>query len=167
VDGKASPAEIEASLLALEREKDTNPNFGDYCHNTHADDVFLHRNLLQIASGKANILDIDTGGLASNPFSPSEVSSPQHGVGVFLIHEFFGDLFRTIALDPAWLSWKENTVLNLARRIYEESEFSLMPTLAEALENAGCHDVLTLHHYRRSILHVRGCWVIDLLLGKQ
>jgi hypothetical protein len=167
VDGNASQAEIEASLLALAREKDADPNFWDYCHNTHADDVFLHRNLLQIACGKATILDIDTGGLASNPFSPSELSSPQHGVGVFLIHECFGDPFRTIALDPGWLSSNDNAVLNLARRVYEESEFGLMPTLAGALENAGCRDVLILHHCRRSILHVRGCWVIDLLLGKQ
>ena len=167
VDGKASQTEIEASLLALEREQDADPNFRDYCHNTHADDVFLHRNLLQIARGQANILDIDTGGLASNPFSPSEFSSPQFGVGVFLIHELFGDPFRTVGVNPAWLSWNEGAIVHLAQEMYEATDFRRMPALADALQKAGCDDVTILHHCRGSLVHVRGCWVLDLLLGKE
>jgi hypothetical protein len=186
VDGKASQAEIEAALLALEREQKADPYFSDYCHNTHADVVFLHRNLLQIACGKANILDIDDG-VESNPFSPSEASSPQDGIGVFLIHELFGDPTQVVGVDysaqlveepavveatarrslRAWQSWNEGAIVRLAQEMYEAADFRRMPALADALQKAGCDDVGVLHHCRKSPLHVRGCWVLDLLLGKE
>ena len=41
-----------------------------------------------------------------------------------------------------------------------------MPELADALEEAGCTDVEILSHCREPGEHVRGCWVVDLLLGK-
>jgi hypothetical protein len=78
---------------------------------------------------QANILDIDTGGLESNPFSPSEMSSPQYGVGVFLIHELFGDPFRTVAVNPAWLSWDEGAIVSLTQEMHEAAEFRRMPAL--------------------------------------
>lgn len=68
------------------------------------------------------------------------------------------------ALDPAWLS---GAVPSLARVIYDERAFNRMPVLADALEDAGCHDERILGHCRASGGHVRGCWVIDLLLGRE
>jgi hypothetical protein len=41
-----------------------------------------------------------------------------------------------------------------------------MPILADALEEAGCTNSDILDHCRQSGEHVRGCWVIDALLGK-
>jgi hypothetical protein len=40
-----------------------------------------------------------------------------------------------------------------------------VPVLADALEEAGCTDRTLLEHCRGG-LHVRGCWAVDLLLGK-
>jgi hypothetical protein len=41
-----------------------------------------------------------------------------------------------------------------------------MPILADALQDAGCDNVNVLDHCREEREHVRGCWVIDMLLGK-
>jgi hypothetical protein len=38
--------------------------------------------------------------------------------------------------------------------------------LADALEETGCADEELLGHLRGPGPHVRGCWPIDLLLGK-
>jgi hypothetical protein len=55
----------------------------------------------------------------------------------------------------------------LARMIYEERSFDQMPELADALEAAGCTDEDILAHCRGPGEHARGCWVVDLLLGKE
>ncbi len=82
-----------------------------------------------------------------------------------LLHDIFGPLpFRDIAPDPAWLT---SDVLALARGIYEEKAFDRMPILADALQDAGCDSDDILNHCRaEGWEHVRGCWVIDLLLGR-
>lgn len=71
-----------------------------------------------------------------------------------------------IRLDPTWLAWCDKTVPKLARAIYEERAFDRLPILADALEEAGCADADILDHCRQPGEHVRGCWVIDLILGK-
>jgi hypothetical protein len=69
-----------------------------------------------------------------------------------------------IALDPRWLT---STVLDLARHIDEGFAFERLPILADALMDAGCDDQDIMMHCHLEAPHVRGCWVIDLLLGKQ
>jgi hypothetical protein len=86
-------------------------------------------------------------------------------------HErFLRDLFdgpRTPRrIDPAWFRWNGAAVAKIARDIYEENCFEELPILADALEDAGCADEDILAHCREPGGHVRGCWVIDLLLGK-
>ncbi len=71
--------------------------------------------------------------------------------------------FRPLSVDPSWLT---PTVVQLARGIYEERAFDRMPILADALQDAGCDNEDILSHCRGPGPHVRGCWVIDLLLGK-
>jgi hypothetical protein len=85
-------------------------------------------------------------------------------VRVALLHDIFGPLpFREIACDPAWLT---DTVRALARGIYEQKAFERMPILADALQDAGCENEDILNHCRDTACdHVRGCWVLDLLLG--
>jgi hypothetical protein len=41
-----------------------------------------------------------------------------------------------------------------------------MPILADALMDAGCDNDDITRHCRGEAVHVRGCWVIDSLLGK-
>jgi hypothetical protein len=51
--------------------------------------------------------------------------------------------------------------------MYETREFAAMPILADALQDAGCENADILTHCRGDGSHVRGCWVVDLLLGKE
>jgi hypothetical protein len=84
-----------------------------------------------------------------------------------LVRDLFGDPFRRVVLNPAWLNWNSATVPRIARAIYEEQAFDRMPILADALEEAGCTDALMLDHCRSGGEHVRGCWVVDVLVGKE
>ena len=81
------------------------------------------------------------------------------------LHEIFGPLpFRDTTVAPAW---RTTDVLALARGVYDEKAFDRMPILADALQDAGCDNEEVLNHCRAAGWeHVRGCWVIDLLLGK-
>ena len=54
----------------------------------------------------------------------------------------------------------------IARHIYDDRAFHDLPILADALEDAGCADAAILDHCRGPGPHVRGCWAVDLLLGK-
>jgi hypothetical protein len=78
----------------------------------------------------------------------------------------FGNPFRPVALDPAWLAWNNGAVRKVAQAIYDGRCFADLPILADALEDAGCSDSTILAHCRSGGEHVRGCWVVDLLLGK-
>ena len=55
----------------------------------------------------------------------------------------------------------------MAEAIYEERTFEQLPILTDALEDAGCNNSDILNHCRQPGVHVRGCWVVDLLLGKE
>ena len=81
-----------------------------------------------------------------------------------LLRELLGNPFRPVTFSPVW--WTE-TVVSLARRIYESRDFAAMPVLADALEDAGCEDDDILTHCRGPGPHVRGCWVLDLVIGKE
>jgi hypothetical protein len=63
--------------------------------------------------------------------------------------------------------WQTSTVIDLATAIYEECAFDRMPILADALMDAACDNDEITGHCRSEGPHVKGCWVIDLLLGKE
>jgi hypothetical protein len=84
-----------------------------------------------------------------------------------LLRDIFGNPFRPVALDPSWVVWNDGAVLKMARTIYDQRRFSDLPLVADALEEAGCTVADILGHCRSGGEHVRGCWVMDLLLGKQ
>ena len=88
----------------------------------------------------------------------------QFSAGSDLIREVFGNPFRPITLKPSWLT---STVLALATGIYADKAFDRMPILADALQEAGCDNDDILDHCRHPGEHVRGCWVVDLLLNKK
>jgi hypothetical protein len=92
---------------------------------------------------------------------------PLHAKADFLRCIFGPLLFRPITIDPKWLTWNDGTVPNLAQAIYDERRFEDTPILADALMDAGCHDEEILAHCRGPGPHVRGCWVVDLLLAKE
>lgn len=79
------------------------------------------------------------------------------------MRDIFGNPFRPVRLD---LRWRTSTVIDLARGIYDERAFERLPILADALQDAGCDEEAIIRHCRSDGPHVRGCWVVDLLLGK-
>ena len=83
---------------------------------------------------------------------------------LWMLKCIFGNLFRTIAVDPAWLT---PAVVGLASFIYEESAFARLPDLASVLEARDCKNADILNYCRQPGEHVRGCWVVDLILGKE
>jgi hypothetical protein len=85
---------------------------------------------------------------------------------VQLLHDLFGNPFHPIDLSPTWMTHNGGAVSRLAQSIYQDRSFEKMPLLADTLENAGCKDHEILTHCREATMHVRGCWVLDLLLGK-
>ena len=96
--------------------------------------------------------------------TPAAISEPE--AQCVLVREIFGNPFRPIPIDIAWLAWNDGTISKVAQPIYDERAFDRMPILADALEDAGCDNADILTHCRNSGDHVRGCWVVDLLLGK-
>lgn len=85
-----------------------------------------------------------------------------------VMREIFGNPFRpTPTIDPAWRAWHDATIVKLTQQMYDSRDFAAMPVLADALEEAGCTTSDILDHCRGPGQHVRGCWVVDLILGKE
>jgi len=81
-----------------------------------------------------------------------------------LLRDIFGNPFRPVTFSP---DWRRDTAVSLARTMYESRDFSAMPVLADALQDAGCDNDDVLDHSRTPGAHVRGCWVVDSVLGKE
>ncbi|MBN9521356.1 hypothetical protein J0H58_23015 [bacterium] len=79
------------------------------------------------------------------------------------MRDIFDGLYLPNPFDP---SWRTEAAVALARGMYESRDFAPMPVLADALDDAGCADADILAHCRGPGPHVRGCWVVDLVLGK-
>lgn len=119
----------------------------------HAADYFGH-------------LEVEAAGYKrENHFATGVIA--ERKVQAALAREVFGPiLFRPIAAAPSWLAWNNETVLRLAQPIYADRAFDRLPILADALEDAGCTSQDILAHCRGGGDHARGCWVVDLILGK-
>ena len=81
-----------------------------------------------------------------------------------LLRDIFGNPFRPVSLESNWLTIDS---VSVARGIYDGRAFERMPILADALQDAGCDNEEILGHCRGDGPHVKGCWVVDLVLGKQ
>jgi hypothetical protein len=100
-------------------------------------------------------------GYAMGSFFPGDAEWGQQNR---LLRDIFGNPFRPVAVDPAWLT---GTVLALAQATYADRAFDRLPILADALEEAGCDDEQLLGHFRGLGPHVRGCWPVDLVLARE
>ena len=103
--------------------------------------------------------------------TPEAISGPEEMAQVELLHEIIGNPFQSVSVDPRWLM---PTVGDLAATVYEmralpsgELDPDRLAVLSDALEEAGCDDADILEHLRSAGPHVRGCWALDLILGKQ
>jgi hypothetical protein len=82
---------------------------------------------------------------------------------LWALREIIGNPFHPVAYDP---SWRSPELLSLAEEVYADRSFEGLPNLADTLENLGCQNQHLLNHFRGPGPHVRGCWALDLVLGK-
>ena len=162
-DGTASEDELSRAASQAETASHT-----DYRGDTAVD---LARIVVQLASDpRTPFPDLDKAASAfawdaeNAVVDWDEAREKELAVQVALVREIFGNPFRPVPLDPTWLTFD---VQALARGIYDYKAFDRMPILADALQDAGCENADVLNHCRDvPATHVRGCWVVDLLLGK-
>jgi hypothetical protein len=93
-----------------------------------------------------------------------DIDPAEKGPQSVIIRDIFVNPFRPVKIDP---SWRTQRVVNLALEIYDSRAFDRLPVLADTLEEAGCRDADILTHCRGPGPHVRGCWALDLVLGKE
>jgi hypothetical protein len=134
------------------------------------------------ADAIAQIFNVEVGPLAATAAS-AMVHHPRRGrvptqkeyaaaqkdedkIQAAFLRDLFGNPFRRVVLDSAWLKRNGGVVPKMARGIYDDRRLDDLPVLADALEDAGCDNEEILAHCRQPGEHVRGCWVVDLLLGK-
>jgi hypothetical protein len=80
-----------------------------------------------------------------------------------VVRDIFGNPLRPASFSP---EWRTDTAIALARTMYASRDFSAMPILADALQEAGCDSEDLLNHCRAPWPHTRGCWVVDAVLGR-
>jgi hypothetical protein len=103
----------------------------------------------------------DPGDLAWSAAIDGEEMAQAH-----LLRDIIGNPFKPVTINLCWLAWNDCTVVKLAQGIYDDRAFDRLHILADALEDAGCTNSDIVCHCRHPGPHVRGCWVVDLLLGK-
>jgi hypothetical protein len=92
-----------------------------------------------------------------------KLRAEEHRYQASLLREIFGNPFRSVTFGRA--GWTP-TIESLAYSIYSERAFERMPVLGDVLEDTGWNSVEVLVHCREPGKHVRGCWLVDALLGK-
>ncbi len=108
--------------------------------------------------------------VAGGPATPQAavVRHEEERIQADLLRDNFGNPFRQPAApEPAILAWNEKTVIRIAQAVYHDRDFDRLPVLADALLEAGCDDEELLEHCRSEGPHARGCWAVDLLIGKE
>jgi hypothetical protein len=101
---------------------------------------------------------------ATNSSDTNACSTDELRQQAAFLRDTCGNPFRPVAFS---LEWRTDTALSLASQMYESRDFGAMPILADALQDAGCDNADILDHCRGPGPHVRGCWVVDLVLGKE
>jgi hypothetical protein len=126
--------------------------------NAVGEEVQLHSDIIYVAESA----------MAAVARRPGEdhfavrVEEEEHYHQADLLRDILGNPFRPV---PARFPFLTPDIRELATEIYYRPDFSRLPALAGALERAGCTDIAMLKHCRSLRPHVRGCWVVDLLLG--
>lgn len=116
-------------------------------------------------SREAGYSPIDTAiGTANQAAVTGGSLNKEESIQADILRDIFGNPFRPVSFDREKVS---ATVLDLAQGIYNRRDFSLMPSLGDALEASGCMLQNIVSHCREHGVHVRGCWVLDLLLCKK
>src|SRR5205814_1604556 len=100
-------------------------------------------------------------------FRATDTASEPFARHADLLREILGNPFRPARVERPRPGAVVGGVVGVARSIYEGRRFEDLPVLADALEEAGAADAELVAHCRRPGGHVRGCWALDLILGKE
>jgi|GEM_PF-560011 hypothetical protein len=164
-DGTASEAEFHSACAVVNEQPNMwrNHLLGSECWRGHP--VAVASFAVRAASDRAHQSAIGRG--ASEAIATEEefvAWTAEEQAQCDLLREVFGNPHRPVRFDPAW---RTDTSVAIARQMYDSRDFGAMPILADALQDAGCDSDELLNHCRSATAtHVRGCWVVDLVLGK-
>lgn len=114
--------------------------------------------------GATQVIAYTGGALVSHDENSVEEPVDAQKIMSELLREIVRFPLSPITIDPRW---RTSDVVGLARAIYDDRAFERIPILADALMDAGCENEEIIGHCRGEGPHVRGCWVVDLILGKQ
>ncbi len=105
------------------------------------------------------VADISINAVAYRDARRGELAAQCH-----VLHDIVGNPFRPASINPGW---RDTGARAIAQAIYNQRDFSRLSVLADTLEDGGCNEASILDHCRGPGPHVRGCWVVDLLICKQ
>lgn len=170
-DGESSSAELEAAGTYIAGPPSARRTAAFACRDAASTDSgFL---LADCSAGNAAWAagEYAASQAGTNPDDPvfAAARAAEEATQAALLREIFGPLpFRDGQFLPSSvLIWNDGCVVKLATSIYQERSFDRLPILADALEEAGCDNAEIVNHCRQPGEHVRGCWVVDRLLGKE
>jgi hypothetical protein len=173
VDKKASRSELDRAWW---RVPTVSSDYGEYLvvvANNIGFSAFTSSRAQTLASAAAKAVAGAVGGTLGVEAAKCLPRDAERTVQAILLRDIFGNPFHPIPISPAFLAWHDSTVVQLAQAAYEERHLpegtldnGRLAILADALEEAGCTDADILGHLREPGPHVRGCWPVDLCLGK-
>ena len=176
-DDWATADEVESAKREIAASR-SEPVPSDGLHHSGlrwADDLTEHV-LFDVQLGKSNPADLgaytcDWTAARAGLLNGEAGRDTEIRLQLLLLHDIFENPYRPSWVEPEWLT---PTVIGLAQAAYDER---IMPSgelgpdrlavLSDALEEAGCDDSDILNHLRSPGPHIRGCWAVDLILGKE
>jgi len=151
-DGNATTSELQSIRQTIQMDRALAQFSLAACCVTHDDVIFAGYDAAEHAYVQAHGRS-DPDAVVANSIANAQ-----------FFRDVFGNPFRPVAFSP---DWRTSTAVAIARGMYDSRDFSTMPILADALQDAGCdHDDILNHCRDADATHVRGCWVVDLVLGK-
>lgn len=167
-DGEATPEELADERLDSAPDDENYQDGEPYWYNDRdeidAANYAAHELTNTDAEDSALTVSATTCDAATAASSDPDHFGKELAAHAELIRDIFGNPFRKVKFSKRW---RTSTTVALARQMYESRDFSAMPILADALQDAGCDSDDILNHCRGSGPHIRGCWVVDLVLGKE
>lgn len=104
---------------------------------------------------------------AASLFSSIATENGERKIQCSLLREIVANPFAPLAIDKSWMEWNEGAVLKAARAIYDAQAFDEIGRVGVLLQESGCNCESMLRHCQTHEPHMRGCWLLDVILGNQ
>jgi hypothetical protein len=161
-DGRATEDELEAAFVVADKRHDAEDRGLRERFAMDAARLSAHPETRGLADGTATSAAMANiwGGTAEEAW---EKMADEQAYQCLLLRDIFGNPFRPVECTD---HWPFGPVVDLASEIYDRRLFKYMPALGDRLKEAGCNYSSILDHTREPTPHVRGCWVLDLVLRR-